>query len=145
MSDSDPVSVDELSKRSKPAVRTGSFLGRGSFVSLVEDDASEKKTWLQKWIGVLSMVLLIITWVVQSELAQAVQDDNWSKPMLIVWYNHSSMALMLPFQMGWNWWFGKGSLSDTMRDSNLGVVTMLKWSVLLCAVYTFGSALLTLL
>eukprot|EP00656_Telonema_subtile_P047467 TRINITY_DN5453_c0_g3_i1.p1 TRINITY_DN5453_c0_g3~~TRINITY_DN5453_c0_g3_i1.p1 ORF type:complete len:337 (-),score=51.89 TRINITY_DN5453_c0_g3_i1:383-1393(-) len=108
-----------------------------SSVASERSTTPKEESWLRKWVGVVSMALLIVTWVAQSEIAQAVQNDQFQKPMFIVWYNHSSMALMLPAQLLWCWSHGQ-TLSGVLESNGLSLIGVLQCSILLCAVYTTG-------
>lgn len=48
------------------------------------------------WAGHVSLVLVVITWVSQSEVAQHVQVDGYNEPMVIAWFNHSTSVLLFP-------------------------------------------------
>jgi hypothetical protein len=50
-------------------------------------------------VGAVSLLGLITAWVAQAEVSQYIQTGaSYNKPMLMVWWNHSFMALLLPIQ-----------------------------------------------
>jgi len=54
--------------------------------------------------GLLSIAMLIFSWVAQAEVAQYLQTTmGYNKPYFITWIDHSMSILMLPAQLCWHW------------------------------------------
>ncbi|KAH8072611.1 GTPase [Aureococcus anophagefferens] len=46
--------------------------------------------------GYTALALMLVTWVVQSEIVQSIEEKA-NRPFLITFLNHASMALLVPF------------------------------------------------
>jgi len=58
----------------------------------------QKEDWRKAWTGYLCIVLVALTWVAQSEVAQAVEANSYNRPYLITYFNHSLCLLLAPAQ-----------------------------------------------
>ena len=62
--------------------------------------APRGRTRQQKLLGYVALLLLIVVWVAQSEVAQLIQTRaNYNKPYMVSFINHAFMALVLPMAM----------------------------------------------
>ena len=60
-------------------------------------DAAAAKAWSRDVIGYGSLFGLIVAWVAQSEVAQALETKlGYNKPCFVSWVNHSFSVLLFP-------------------------------------------------
>ena len=89
-------------------------------------------------IGYVCLVLLICSWVGQSEVAQYIQTTlDYDKPYTVTWINHSVMGLILP-----GLWFRHPDLwTSVVREVGVPFYQVVLMCAALAVAYTLGDYL----